>query len=299
MTAERFIDNPCYENSLESFYKMAYKTGDLGYLNANSDIVYLGRNDFQVKIHGYRIELDEISSVLSQHPGISQATVVANKINQQDQLIAYYISETKVADDALFELMRSKLPDYMVPKYCIHMSAFPLSINGKLDLKALPDVDFAVDENFLLPSSSLEKQLVSIWSSLLGLESERINCNMSFFTLGGDSILSIQLVSQIRQQLGLTVNVSQIYKYPTIVQMRELLSSSKSDSVENYAEQGRLTGTFNLLPIQTWFFQNNFISQVTIQQILTAVHKFKQFSIKQHDQSIHCFNSMLSTGHQI
>ncbi|MDP3561433.1 MAG: amino acid adenylation domain-containing protein [Legionellaceae bacterium] len=234
LTKERFINNPFGEGRL-------YKTGDLVRWLADGNIEYIGRNDFQVKIRGYRIELGEIESALSMHPDIKQCAVLSHDA----KLIAYYVGQTK---RSLEYYLRNKLPDYMIPSVFIKMESFPLTINGKLDRKALPAPDFTQNQaQYIAPRNANELLIAQVFQSVLKLE--RIGIQDDFFRLGGDSIQSIQVSSRLQRE-GMDIRVRDIFTQRTI----QALATSLSQSKAFYGEQGLLTGSFGLLPIQQWFF---------------------------------------------
>ncbi|MDP3562805.1 MAG: amino acid adenylation domain-containing protein, partial [Legionellaceae bacterium] len=234
LTKARFIPNPFGAGRL-------YKTGDLVRWLPDGNLEYIGRNDFQVKIRGYRIELGEIEHVLSAHPNIRQSVVLAHDA----KLIAYYVGQT---NEPLDDYLRSKLPDYMIPSAFIAIESFPLTINGKLDRAALPLPDFSQNqESYTAPRNSLEALIVHVWQSVLKLN--RIGIQDDFFRLGGDSIQSIQVSSRLQHE-GIDIRVRDIFTKRTI----QALAGSISQSKPVYGEQGILTGGFDLLPIQQWFF---------------------------------------------
>ena len=144
LTKERFIDNPfATSEDIEKGYTRLYKTGDLARWLPDGNIEYIGRNDFQVKIRGFRIELGEVESALMAIEGIKQSVVLAKsrELNGEDSqyLVAYYVADHAIEDEALLESLKASLPDYMIPSLFVHLQALPLTTNGKVDRKALPD----------------------------------------------------------------------------------------------------------------------------------------------------------------
>ena len=119
-------------------------------------------------------------------------------------------------EEKMFSYLKSKLPDYMIPSVLVQLDAIPLTINGKLDRKALPDPSFISTKTYIAPRNDLEEQVAEIWAEVLGLPKETIGIQDDFFRLGGDSIVSIQLVSRLRQRLDLRVSVKDIFTYKTI-----------------------------------------------------------------------------------
>jgi non-ribosomal peptide synthase protein (TIGR01720 family) len=207
--------------------------------------------DEQVKIRGFRIELGEIEAVLTQHPDISEAFVTVHEDTQGNKrLVAYIISPNA---ENLRQFLKNKLPDYMIPSAFISLSAFPLTANGKIDRKALPNPDLSIQRNSLvLPRTPNEEILYQIWTEVLGRETISIHDN--FFELGGDSILSIQIIAKANQK-GLKLTPKQLFEHQTIA-----LISAVAESVSpTRAEQGIITGEIPLTPIQRWFFEQNLI----------------------------------------
>jgi amino acid adenylation domain-containing protein/non-ribosomal peptide synthase protein (TIGR01720 family) len=255
LSEERFVKNPfATENDKEKGYTRLYKTGDLVRWLPDGNIEYIGRNDDQVKIRGYRIELGEIENALLQIEGIKQSCVLAKErqteAGRSKFLVGYYVGDALVQETVLNKLY-SSLPEYMVPYVLVRMDSFPLTTNGKLDRRALPDPEFKSAESDIIdPSTETEILLYSIWQSVLGIE--KISVVDNFFRIGGDSILSIQVSSRIRQA-GYTCHVKDIFEYKTIVKLAEYLNRNKIETLLQ-TEQGILTGDSKLLPIQQWFF---------------------------------------------
>ena len=224
LTAEKFIANPFQmkEERDDKKYGKAgrnariYRTGDLVRWLPDGNLEYIGRNDFQVKIRGYRIELGEIESILSLYEGIKQSVVLARDHKGKDEvvsnnkyLVGYYVSELKLDEDDILNYLGARLPEYMVPSILVYLNELPLTINGKLDRKALPDPEFGSRENYVAPRNEIEQKVCQIWSEVLGLAEDKIGIRDDFFRLGGDSIVSIQLVSRLRQRLELPVSIKE------------------------------------------------------------------------------------------
>ncbi|WP_426575526.1 amino acid adenylation domain-containing protein (plasmid) [Xenorhabdus stockiae] len=251
LTAERFVVNPfATPEDIRKGYTRLYKTGDLVRWLPNGELEYLGRNDFQVKIRGYRIELGEIENVLTAHPQVKQAVVIDREHHGHKVLAAYLVAEDAVSADMLLTHLSDCLPDYMLPASFTFIEAIPLTLNGKVDRKALPEPVFGDRESYVAPRNALETQLCAIWQAVLGLE--QISIHDNFFRIGGDSIVSIQLVSKLRQA-GFSLQVKTIFEAPTVAQLAPLLMQTVS-TTEVIAEQGVLNGEFALLPVQQTFF---------------------------------------------
>ncbi|WP_133062839.1 non-ribosomal peptide synthetase, partial [Flavobacterium oreochromis] len=212
LTAEKFIVNP-----FEAGTKM-YDTGDLARWLPDGNIEFLGRADFQVKIRGYRIELGEIETSLSQFSeDITQVVVEVKEINSEKVLVAYYTTrEDKEIDKTLLrEYLQSKLPEYMVPSYFVELETIPLTPNGKIDRKGLPSVsgEDLIRREYIAPRNETEKQLVTIWQEVLGVEN--IGITDSFFELGGNSLKIISVINKIEEKWSVEVKIKDFFKFST------------------------------------------------------------------------------------
>jgi amino acid adenylation domain-containing protein/non-ribosomal peptide synthase protein (TIGR01720 family) len=249
-TAERFMPDPF---PLKPGERM-YKTGDLGKFNNQGQIEYTGRADYQLKLRGFRIEPGEIEKVLVESRLVKDVTVTLYKPTEpEEKLVAYLVitDGITVTIQDLRELLALKLPHYMIPSAFVIMEKLPLTANGKLDRQALPDPEkqtLDLGSDFERPTSEIEEKLCKVWTEVLGLETVGINDN--FFALGGDSILSIQIVVKAREY-GLNFNPRQIFKYQTISELSPFTDYKQKIK----AEQGVLEGKFLLSPIQEDFFE--------------------------------------------
>ena len=208
LTAEKFIVNPFQTEEERSLGKNSrlYKTGDLVRWLPDGNLEYIGRNDFQVKIRGYRIELGEIENVLSAYDGIRQSVVVAKEHTNIEgvvssgskYLVGYYVSDGKLNEEDILNYLQNRLPEYMLPGVLVHLDKLPLTINGKLDRKALPEAEFTRDDGYVEPRNELERSVCQIWAEVLNLPEDKVSIRDDFFRLGGDSIVSIQLISRLR-----------------------------------------------------------------------------------------------------
>ena len=230
LTAERFLADPFPGVPGARMYR----TGDLGRWLADGNIEYLGRNDFQVKIRGFRIELGEIEARLGACEGVREAVVVARDgVNGDKRLVAYVVpaEAAKIAIADLREALSRTLADYMIPGAFVVLDALPLTPNGKLDRKALPDPgeDAVVSREYAAPANETERVIVGIWQELLDLP--RIGRNDHFFELGGNSLVALQLVSRLRQALGVELALRELFARPTVAALAERLAiaSSRSD----------------------------------------------------------------------
>ncbi|NET44012.1 non-ribosomal peptide synthetase [Okeania sp. SIO2B3] len=231
-----------------------YRTGDLARYLPDGNIEFLGRIDHQVKIRGFRIETGEIEATLAQHPLVKQVVVVAQEYEiGKKQLVAYIVSEDLTFNSQeMRQFLQEQVPDYMVPSAFVRLDAIPLTPNGKVDRKALPQPDrnLMQTEEFVAPSNTIEKTLASIWQDILNLQKVGIHDN--FFELGGDSIISIQVVARA-QEADISITVKQVLECQTIAKLATVAGSTTKIS----AQQGLVTGEVPITPIQHWFFAQN------------------------------------------
>ena len=213
LTAERFVRDPF---AADDGARM-YRTGDLACWRADGTLEYLGRNDFQVKIRGLRIELGEVEARLGLHAAVRDAVVVALDNGGDKRLVAYVTARDGASIDvaALREHMLAQLPEYMVPAAYVALEAMPVSANGKLDRRALPEPDDAalVRRGDEAPQGEVEETLAAIWRTLLGLE--RIGRHDNFFELGGHSLMAIKMLDRLRRG-GWEVDVRALFDSPTL-----------------------------------------------------------------------------------
>jgi natural product biosynthesis luciferase-like monooxygenase protein len=210
LTAERFIENPFIKGE-----KM-YKTGDIARWRADGTIEMLGREDHQVKIRGYRVEPGEIETQLMSFQGIKEAVVLAKDKDGIKVLVAYYTAGTIIDTTKLRRHLGSRLPDYMIPSYFMHLDKMPLTPNGKTDRKALPEPDVKPEDNYEAPSSNVEEDLVDVWSDVLKIEKGRISVTADFFKLGGHSLNAMVLVNRVEKKFGRNIPLKMFYNISTV-----------------------------------------------------------------------------------
>lgn len=211
-TAQAFVTRPAIAGN-----RRLYRTGDLARWQANGHLQFLGRRDHQVKIRGHRVELGEIESRLTRHEGVKQAAVVARDAGNGQRLVAYLIAAGDGLDTAVLRNhLAATLPDYMVPGDFVVLSRFPLTPNGKLDIHGLPEPERESDHPYTAPRNHVEQTLATIIGELLGREQVGIHDN--FFHIGGDSILSLQVVGRALSE-GLSVSARDIFEQKTIANL--------------------------------------------------------------------------------
>lgn len=234
LTSERFLQNPfCCAGSNN---KVMYKTGDLLKKLPNGLYQYVGRNDDQVKVHGCRVELEEIERHLERIDNIKQAVVVADKINDTNTLIIAYIAlynkTKKVDDEAMRASLKEYLELYMIPAFFIIMDDFPLTQNKKINKKLLATRNFyhkRIQKNSLVNGDSIEIILSQIWSEALSIPAEKINIIDNFFDLGGYSLLAVKIIGRVEQFFGKRLSILQLIENPTIEKLAVLVKQEVSD----------------------------------------------------------------------
>lgn len=210
-----------------------YKIGDLARYHDDGAIEFIGRVDFQIKIRGLRVELSEIEKVLADHADVRECIVTAHKIDDDYTLTAYLVTQGTVGAEDLAQYCGELLPDYMVPAHLVLLDQFPLTENGKIDRKALPAPDFAVDEgSYVAPSTDREKALCEIWRRVLGRE--KVGVDDSFFRIGGHSLLAVELANSMTRELKIETTVRDIFQHPTIRELaQELVHVAATDAPQS------------------------------------------------------------------
>jgi aryl carrier-like protein len=199
-----------------------YRTGDLGRWGKDGNLEFVGRADDQVKIRGYRIEMGEIEALLTDHPGLRHAVVIAREDEETGKrLVAYYTGE-HVGAEVLRAYLVSRLPEYMVPAAYVYLETIPLTVNGKPDRRALPAPEA---ENYLRrryepPVGEIETRLARIWAEVLNLE--RVGRHDNFFELGGHSLLAIDIIERLRRE-GALIDVGELFTAPTLADLAAVI----------------------------------------------------------------------------
>ncbi len=218
-----------------------YKTGDLGRWLDDGSIEFFGRKDYQVKIRGFRIELGEIESKLVEHTKIKEAVVLDKEDGSGTKyLCAYIVNNGEVSVLEIRKYLSEVLPEYMVPAHFVYLEKMPLSSNGKINRKALPEVDgnIQIGTEYLAPKNLIEMRLVKIWSEILGIE--KIGVDDNFFELGGHSLKATQVTAKVFKELNVELPLREIFKTPTIKELADFinkLDKSIYTSIDVAAEQ--------------------------------------------------------------
>ncbi|UCH98230.1 MAG: amino acid adenylation domain-containing protein [Candidatus Aminicenantes bacterium] len=216
-----------------------YKTGDLARWLPDGNVEFLGRMDFQVKISGYRIELGEIENHLLKYPGVKEAVVITRKSDKEDRYVAAYIvlspggRSDQIPGSAvvsqLREFLSRDLPDYMIPAFFVTLEKIPLTPNGKVDRKMLPEPTAGErGEDYVAPRNSVEMKLVELWSAALGIDKENISIDANFFQLGGNSLKAAQMTARIHRTFQAKVSLGDIFKTPTVKDVALIISKAET-----------------------------------------------------------------------
>jgi len=243
-TASVFVSDPQLTG------ERLYATGDQAQLLADGRLTFHGRNDDQVKVRGYRVSLGEIAQRIRTFEGVSDAHV---QVDDNGQIVAYPLAaeqDTDALAAALEKHLPDYLPDYMVPAHILPLTEFPLTPNGKLDRKALPQPE-RQGEDFTAPLAGVETILAELWQSLLKLE--QVGRHDNFFSLGGDSIISLQVIARARKQ-GLKLTPKQLFEKQTIAELAQVAEVQEAAAEPGPAAVEETTRAFPLTPIQQRFF---------------------------------------------
>ncbi|MFZ5987609.1 MAG: amino acid adenylation domain-containing protein [Bacillota bacterium] len=230
LTAKRFVPNPFITKNADSLAhssKLMYKTGDMGRYMPDGSIKFLGRTDNQIKIRGYRVDLGEIEAQLLRYGPVKEALVVVKEDQDRDKyIVAYMVCSEELTGKELKEYLSERIPHYMTPSYFVRIEKMPLTLNGKVDTKALPEPQRNKDRNHEEPGDYIEIKLFQIWSEIL--RTERIGINDSFFELGGHSLKATLLINRIHKELNVTVPLKEIFTLATIKNIAGYIKDSRT-----------------------------------------------------------------------
>ncbi|MFD6341692.1 amino acid adenylation domain-containing protein [Streptomyces sp. NPDC060131] len=223
LTSERFVADPFGSG------ERLYRTGDVVRWGPDGRLAFLGRSDGQVKIRGFRIELGEIESVLSRHASVGRVSVVVREDRPGvKRLVAYLVPSGDLDVTHVREHAAGLLPEYMVPSAFVVLDALPLTTNGKVDRRALPAPDLDTAEEYVAPRTETERAVAAVWADVLGREQVGVHDN--FFSLGGDSISSLQVVSRIRDTCGVALSPRALFDRPTVAGLASAVDDERSSS---------------------------------------------------------------------
>ena len=262
LTAEKFIPNPWKTG------ERMYRTGDLARWLPDGNIEFLGRIDQQVKIRGNRIELGEIETQLLRHEAIRETVVMDREdANGSKYLCAYIVTDRELSVSDLRSYLAQELPDYMIPSYFIPLEKIPLTANGKIDRKALPEVvgNLGAGVEYVAPRNEKEEILVQVWQEVLKVAKVGIKDN--FFNLGGDSIKAIQVLARLNSY-DFKLEIKDLFEHPVIEEACEFIKT-----VTRKSEQGLVTGEVKFTPIQSWLWEQNFATKNHFNQAVMLYRK--------------------------
>jgi amino acid adenylation domain-containing protein len=219
LTKEKFIINPFDKNH------RLYKTGDIGKWLPNGKVEFLGRVDDQVKVRGYRIELGEIQFHLESIEEIEQAYVFVKDVNGEKIIVAYYKLRLQASKESIEEILKKKLPHYMVPSFLIEVKSFPLTSNGKIDKKTLLKTEelTIVTREYVAPRNEIDKEITEIWKTILGIE--KIGIKDSFFDFGGHSLKATKVIAMIQEKYAIRLDMKTLFADPTIENLSNTLAA--------------------------------------------------------------------------
>jgi amino acid adenylation domain-containing protein len=231
LTAERFIPNPFGSEPGARLYR----TGDLARYLPDGNIEFVGRTDQQVKLRGFRIELGEIEAALGQHPAVRETVVTLREDRPRDKRLIAYLVMKPTADGETFPTasewrgyLKEKLPEYMIPSLFVRLEELPRTATGKIDRRALPAPELSGTDaggTYVEPRTAVEKMLSELWSEVLGVE--RVGVRDNFFELGGHSLLATQLISRVREDFHVDVELRTLFEFPTVEGLAEIVTRKR------------------------------------------------------------------------
>ncbi|GEL05494.1 non-ribosomal peptide synthetase [Rummeliibacillus stabekisii] len=240
LTNEKFIDSPFKSG------ERLYKTGDVGVWLPDGNIDYLGRKDNQVKVRGYRIEIQEVENVLLSSPLIKDVVIVTKLNNQQQKfLCAYVIGEKKNIEKEIRDYLKLNLPEYMIPSVIIELEEFPLSLNGKVDKRKLPDPNQNTEtkDDLAKPDNYWEEKVASVWKKILKVN--ELGTNSSFFDLGGNSLVLATLATHLRKEFNMKISMKDLFRLTTV---RE-----QANFIRNKEQVNAVAKELSPLPSQSYY----------------------------------------------
>lgn len=221
LTHDRFIPDPVY------LRQRMYRSGDRGRWLEDGNIEFLGRVDRQVKIRGYRIEIGEIEKRILEFPRVSQAVVMVREEGDGEKYLCAYVVPADLDEVELRHFLVIRIPDYMIPQFFVRLEQLPLTASGKIDTRALPEPHVAAKAEYMEPRDEVERIIQGIWKEVFGLE--RIGVKDNFFEIGGHSLKGIQVINGIHKALNVKIGVENIFQYPTIAELAEVVKANKGN----------------------------------------------------------------------
>jgi acyl carrier protein len=205
-----------------------YWSGDVGYISPELGLVYLGRNDHQVQVRGFRVECEEVARCLENHQSVAEALVMPIENTHGTELIAYLVGDETAAPAQWRPWLSTRLPGYMIPAYTVWLDALPMTSNGKIDRAALPDPFYLVQAPAAEPPTDIERMIIDAWQHVL--EHKQIGPLTNFFEIGGHSLKALTLVDVLQTRFGFSVNVADVFEFPTPRQQAALCSKPGSQA---------------------------------------------------------------------
>lgn len=250
-----YINNPEMTQERFDLKNKIYRTGDLAKWLPDGNILFVGRNDNQVKYRGYRIDLGEIEHAIKTIPSIKNSTVMLDTQNTENPILVAFVvvkDSIHVDEQEIREALSSSLPHYMIPNQFVFLDSFPITPNGKIDKKALLKLVLVKKVTpYVAPNTEMEKKFVHLWEQVLGKQNIGINDN--FFEIGGDSLSAIKIVTMAAQD-GLSISAQSFYTYPTIyLLLKHCISDVKSEAKQNYIKEINVSREA-LLPMENDIF---------------------------------------------
>ena len=250
-TAEKFVPDPYGKDG-----ERLYRTGDIVKYEPGGEVVFIGRQDHQVKLRGFRVELGEIETAIQKHEKVKDAVVVQDGEKDQKQLVAYVAGNAKKpTENQIRDYLKERLPEYMLPSAFVILQELPMTPSGKINRLALPAFERTMPSSrsgYVPPETPRQRILADIWSRVLGVDN--IGIHDSFFDLGGDSILSMQIIAKANQA-NIKLGPRQIFESPTIFELAQMVDAQAEAVGEEEA-----TGPAPLTPIQEWYFDHDAVN---------------------------------------
>ncbi|WP_299135409.1 non-ribosomal peptide synthetase/type I polyketide synthase [uncultured Tenacibaculum sp.] len=239
-----YVNNPELTNqsfvniTINGIEKRFYNSGDIGEWTENGVIIFHGRKDNQIKLRGYRIELGEIEGALSVINGVRNNHVIVKQIEGKKELVGFLILDKDLKESYIEDELTKSIPDYMIPRSWVKLDKFPLTINGKINTKELLNFIDNEEEVYVAPENDVEKKLVEIWAEILNMNVSEVGVLDDFFMLGGNSLIAIQMITQINKNYGIQLELQEVFKLKTIRGISELIRIDLwvSDEDKNHIE---------------------------------------------------------------
>lgn len=291
-TKEKFIENPFIPG-----LKM-YRTGDIGKWLPDGNIVFVGRNDSMVKIRGIRTEVHEIQKVIQECSGVKFAVVIPYKEDKETYLCAYIVKEADFSQENMMEYLHNQLPDYMIPAYFVYLQELPYNMNGKLDIKNLPNpkIKKETEKSVQTPANPLEEALFRVWAKILNVSLEFIEPNKSFFDQGGNSLSIILLQKELEQEFSFEFPIADLFSYSTINAFASYLQRHGLGRKEKFSDELKSLKVPDEWIAAAWTIQNKDVITISYNASQTSVLKLaaKQYGLSVREMFLHFYGYALA-----